>query len=127
MANDEHVALLKQGVEAWNQWREENPDIRCPDLVGADLNGADLTGAVLTQANLSGANLFKANLSGAELHWANLSGANLTQANLSGANLSGAVLPQPRLRRSPDRTEPTPPSPGALRTATGRKDQRASR
>jgi hypothetical protein len=32
MANDEHVALLKQGVDAWNVWREENPDIR-PDLI----------------------------------------------------------------------------------------------
>ena len=36
MANDEHVALLKQGVAAWNAWRDENPDIR-PDLSGADL------------------------------------------------------------------------------------------
>ena len=31
MANDEHVALLKQGVAAWNAWRNENPDI-VPDL-----------------------------------------------------------------------------------------------
>ena len=31
MANEEHVALLKQGVEVWNKWREENPDIK-PDL-----------------------------------------------------------------------------------------------
>ena len=28
MANDEHVALLKQGVEAWSAWRDENPHIR---------------------------------------------------------------------------------------------------
>ena len=33
MANDEHVALLKKGVDAWNEWRGENPDIR-PDLSG---------------------------------------------------------------------------------------------
>jgi hypothetical protein len=31
MANDEHVALLKQGVDAWNAWRAENPNIR-PDV-----------------------------------------------------------------------------------------------
>jgi hypothetical protein len=24
MANEEHVALLKQGVDAWNEWRDEN-------------------------------------------------------------------------------------------------------
>jgi choline dehydrogenase-like flavoprotein len=36
MANDEHVALLKQGVPAWNAWRGENPGIR-PDLREADL------------------------------------------------------------------------------------------
>ena len=31
MANDEHVALLKQGVAAWNKWRDENANIR-PNL-----------------------------------------------------------------------------------------------
>ena len=31
MANQEHLDFLKQGVEVWNQWREENPDIH-PDL-----------------------------------------------------------------------------------------------
>ena len=32
MANPEHLAKLEEGVEAWNKWREENPDIREPDL-----------------------------------------------------------------------------------------------
>ena len=36
MANDEHVALLKQGVATWNKWRDENATIR-PDLSGANL------------------------------------------------------------------------------------------
>jgi hypothetical protein len=38
MANDELVALLKKGVDAWNKWREMHPDIH-PDLSGADLSG----------------------------------------------------------------------------------------
>jgi hypothetical protein len=106
MANDEHLALLKQGVEAWNAWRRENPDIR-PDLSGADLsnarlNGADLSnarlnGAKLGFADLSGANLFEAwlgeaDLSGAHLIGASLFRADLIKANLLRADLSGADL-----------------------------------
>ena len=90
MANEEHLKILKQGVEQWNKWRLENA-IR-PDLSGANLTGADLSGANLSDANLSGANLIGANLSGANLSGANLSGANLIGADLSGANLSGAKL-----------------------------------
>jgi hypothetical protein len=56
MANDEHVALLKQGVAAWNAWRAENPNIR-PDLRGAVLNRTDLRGADLSEADLEEAAL----------------------------------------------------------------------
>jgi hypothetical protein len=31
MANDDHIALLKKGVAAWNAWRDENRSIR-PNL-----------------------------------------------------------------------------------------------
>jgi uncharacterized protein YjbI with pentapeptide repeats len=96
VANDEHVALLKQGVAAWNAWRDVNRDIR-PDISEADLGGADLSGADLIRANLESAELTKANLTGAylrvaHLFYANLSGANLIKAHLSGANLRGADL-----------------------------------
>ncbi len=37
MANQEHVDILKHGVEMWNQWREENDDIQ-PDLTEANLS-----------------------------------------------------------------------------------------
>ena len=66
MANDEHVALLKQGAAAWNVWRDENPNI-LPDLSGASLNGAMLARSNLNEADLSGADL-----SGANLRWAKL-------------------------------------------------------
>lgn len=47
MANDEHVALLRnQEVTAWNAWRKETidirPDLREASLVGEDLGEADL-------------------------------------------------------------------------------------
>ena len=34
--SEEHVALLKQGMTVWNEWRRENPDIN-PDLFEANL------------------------------------------------------------------------------------------
>jgi uncharacterized protein YjbI with pentapeptide repeats len=102
MANEEHLKLLKQGVEIWNQWRKDNPEIR-PDLNGADLYGAYLHEANLVGADLSGADLSMADLYGADLSTANLSGAYLVgadffEANLSGANLSGADLYEAILR-----------------------------
>ena len=41
MANPEHVEILKKGVEVWNRWREDNPEIE-PDLSGEDLEEIDL-------------------------------------------------------------------------------------
>jgi hypothetical protein len=95
--NDEHVALLKQGVAAWNQWRDENLDPIRPDLSGANLfeaylSGANLRDARLRKADLSGANLARANLSRANLSKANLSQTDFSSANLSSANLSGVNL-----------------------------------
>jgi uncharacterized protein YjbI with pentapeptide repeats len=116
MANGEHLALLKQGVDAWNQWKAKNPDIRPnlsfatgkgiiirdaklsgvdlsrADLSCADLSCADLVGANLREANFSEAYLSKAELIGADLSEADLSSADLIGANLIGTNLSGAKL-----------------------------------
>jgi Pentapeptide repeats (8 copies) len=91
MANDEHVAILKKGVDAWNAWRDENPGVR-PDLVEVDLTKTDLSGADLSATDLSGANFSEAKLIRANLSGANLRQANLMEANLTGANLSGAFL-----------------------------------
>ena len=79
MANEEHLKILKQGVEAWNEWRKKNPQIT-PDLYEADLYEADI----------SKANLNKAVLNAADLSMANLIEADLSVADLTGANLSGA-------------------------------------
>ena len=59
MANQEHLNILKQGVEVWNKWREEHGNTR-PDLSGADLmefklNKIDFSGTHLSRANLNNA------------------------------------------------------------------------
>ena len=122
MTTEEHLRMLKQGVEAWNKWREENPDMK-PELSEANLLLANLSGANLQWANLGGADLRAANLNlanlrgaflvsadlrearlelaslqSAELVGANLQKADLWRANLQGANLSAANLTQVDLR-----------------------------
>ncbi|MGB6990649.1 MAG: toll/interleukin-1 receptor domain-containing protein [Candidatus Sulfotelmatobacter sp.] len=89
MANPQHLFLLQDGVEGWNQWRRENPDVR-PNLREADLSRADLRDAHLASANLGEAKLFSANLNGANLSGANIIGADLSEADLDGADLTGA-------------------------------------
>lgn len=97
MANDEHLAILKQGVEAWNKWRGEHPDIS-PDLRGANFKNADLFRANLSETDLYQVNLRRANLSYADLSGANLGGADLGLADLSYADLSGVFLNGANLR-----------------------------
>jgi hypothetical protein len=89
MANEEHLAILKKGVAAWNEWREQHPNIR-PDLHAANLRAANLRAANLSGANLRGADLRGADLSGANLDRADLSRADLNRANLGGADLNRA-------------------------------------
>ena len=66
--NNEHLKLLEEGVEIWNEWREKNPDVK-PDFRGTKLKGAKLWGA-----NFKDADFEDANLKGADLQNANLQG-----------------------------------------------------
>jgi hypothetical protein len=61
MADEEHLAILKQGVEAWNKWRIEHPTTR-PDLFEADLSRANLSGAGLSLTRLTLFSLFRDNI-----------------------------------------------------------------
>jgi uncharacterized protein YjbI with pentapeptide repeats len=82
VANEKHVARLKQGVDAWNGWRFAKDALR-PDLTAANLMGADLIGSDLSNADLRGADLSGADLSDADLRYAELSDANLSRADFT--------------------------------------------
>ena len=109
MAIPQHLNVLKQGVQAWNNWRIANPGDE-PDLAGAKLSAADLREANLRETDLRWADLSGANLSGAILNRADLRRANLnrtifhlaklSEANLSETYLSGADLREADLRKA---------------------------
>lgn len=91
MANKEHLEIIEKGVVAWNEWRQNNPDLK-PDLSNSILSEANLSGIDLSDAVLNWAHLGEANLSKANLRGADLSDTDLFEANLSGAKLSGAEI-----------------------------------
>lgn len=123
----EAVAVLKQGVKAWNAWvaekRKADPkfradlrgvDFRQPEWcetplwrqVGEDLGiylyDGDVLGRTFEPIDLSATNLEGANLEKVDLRYSNLKRANLAQANLTGAyiglsNLEDANLDRVRL------------------------------
>ncbi|GAC1387103.1 MAG: pentapeptide repeat-containing protein [Ktedonobacteraceae bacterium] len=99
MANQQHLALLKQGVEEWNEWRKQHPEEQ-PALSGADLRGMNLACANLDGANLHRANLRSANLHMAYLDSSDLTGANLIEADLHFAQMQNANLTRANLRKA---------------------------
>jgi hypothetical protein len=52
MADPEHVRILRQGVEQWNRWKKEHPDVT-PNLDRADFRKMEVDGAPLWLADLS--------------------------------------------------------------------------
>jgi uncharacterized protein YjbI with pentapeptide repeats len=117
-------AILKQGVETWNRWREQYPEVQ-PELSRVDLSGetfwhanfcevqlresnfertillnASFRGATLCQANFKKALLRFADFRHADLTGADLSGAILEEANFEGANLCRANFERAYLYRA---------------------------
>ena len=42
MPNVEHLEMIEKGSNAWNEWREKNPNVK-PDLVHAPLYNKNLS------------------------------------------------------------------------------------
>jgi uncharacterized protein YjbI with pentapeptide repeats len=90
MANNYQLTLIQQGVEVWNEWRNEHSDVNM-DLSGANLSGNNFDNADLHKANLSKANLHGASFKKTNLRNANLSGADLQETDLSTTDIQGAI------------------------------------
>ena len=75
MADPEHIAILSKGINAWNRWRQDNPDT-VPDLSGANIKTKKLEGINFRDADLSGAMLPGARMKGANLEGASLVGSD---------------------------------------------------
>src|SRR6266699_2547888 len=121
MADQERLDILKQGVESWNTWRSENPNLQ-PDLSKADLRATDISTTKFEEdPNMVGFTWWTtldAKITDAEFQaistktahnqkttkqntdqptvattiYLNLNGANLSQTNLSGADFTDANL-----------------------------------
>jgi hypothetical protein len=80
MADEEYLARLKQGVAAWNAWRDtiERPDLREADLGRINLAGANLIRADLGRAHLNNADLREADLGKARVGWTTFGGGDLS-------------------------------------------------
>lgn len=125
MANPEHLKILKQGVIAWNSWRQKNPDVK-PDLCNlaiyqdykticaTELNadkdnsklitelmnsakGVDFSDINLRYTNLNRSILIQANLMSADLCKANLQDTDLRGTDLQKTEISGANLQRAKL------------------------------
>ena len=99
MADQEHLKILKSGVENWNNWRIDFPNI-LPNLRKAHLYDMNLQNVNFNDTNLRRTNLSNANLTGATFRRADLRRANLSGANLYKADLTSATLIETNLQNS---------------------------
>ena len=104
MADEEQLAIILGGPDAWNSWRSQSAeqliDLREANLAGANLKGVDLGRAYLSKANLSMSDLRGADLRRAALHGSNLADADLRDASLRVADLRATNLQRANLRRA---------------------------
>ena len=97
----EYHQILAQGVETWNNWRTENPNIqpsfRFQNFRNANLSGANFRNTDFEGSDFEGANLANVDFDCAILRRSVLASANLCRASLCDANLFEAKLPDAKL------------------------------
>jgi uncharacterized protein YjbI with pentapeptide repeats len=102
MAKSKHLTILKSGINKWNRWREEQPDVtpdlskidlRNFDFCEANLEGVDFRKTILGGSCFIGADISNALLSESFLDTAWFNSAKLIETDLTMAHLERAIFP----------------------------------
>lgn len=96
-----HEEILRQGSAIWNQWRDDNPDIR-PELEHVDLREKVLRGFNFTRCNFkfakfSNATLVEVQFDDSNLSLSNFRNAEILETNFISANLRDAEFFETKL------------------------------
>jgi len=93
MNSQDYFGILKDGVDIWNNWRLENPQIN-PNLSNIDFSGliCGLDGANFKNTILIGCNFTGQSLEGTEFENAQLIGSSFKGANLLNTNFNSAKI-----------------------------------
>ena len=108
MGNPDHLAWLKEGVNAWNARRQRHsfkPDLRSESIsnaLGAEERDFihDTRRANARGINLSGANLIQATLNNLDFTGANFVQSDLSESSLVNSVFTGAMFVGSRLRNA---------------------------
>lgn len=98
MADPAHVKILEQGVNAWNKWRIDNPNIN-PNLVQIELENVNLQEINFVRTNLYGTKIINSKLDNSILSVSELMNASFIKSSLRRANLNFARLNNSNLDR----------------------------
>ena len=111
MAIEQHLAMFKQGVDAWNHWRDANPSLQ-PDLSRVNFWSLETSDPYLMESlwnvwrleresyNLKNINFTSTKLRGACLSSASLRGARFNCADLSFADFRNATVNRAQFREA---------------------------
>jgi len=91
VANPEHLAILKQGVEVWNRWRADS-EAKHPDLSNSDLSKSNFSGVDFRLTDLKEVDFRSAKLSYTDFDSADLTLANLKDTECMGSTFHGTDL-----------------------------------
>ncbi|RYE56169.1 MAG: pentapeptide repeat-containing protein [Sphingobacteriales bacterium] len=96
MKKPEYTNLLKQGKVEWNQWRDENQNVKLnfSDLI---LDGMNLEGYHLDNSNFNQTSLRGCNLNNAWLAWCNFFHCDLSESTITNPEVDDLPFNDKRL------------------------------